>query len=303
MSKLKNLVACCLFAATLPALAVVIRHDVPDLRYRIQETQVKAIANLPHEGHGVLIAPQWILTAAHATQWHPVTEVMLNGKCRKVEKLIVHKGYKPLPKELTTVGADVGPALAALAASDDIALIMLAEPVTDVQPLQLYRGNEEVGKLMQVAGMGATGNGDTGQPPHSAHRTALRRAFNLVDSADARWLGYVFDAGPGAHPLEGMGGNGDSGGPVLVEEQGEWKLAGLTAWTSAEGKIGSGIPGKYGTRSYAVRVSRYLHWIDQEIATNQAPAATGSTGAVRSTGPAQCKCFAERQPGPGGKQE
>ena len=292
MLKLKKLLlACGLLALSQPALAVVIRHDVPDLRYRIQEAQMQAIANLPHEGHGVLIAPRWILTAAHATQWHPVTEIMLNGKCRKVERLIVHKGYKPLPKELTAVGADVAPALAVLAASDDIALMMLVERVSDVQPLELYRGSGEAGKLMQVVGMGATGNGDMGQLPHSAHRTALRRAYNLVDTADTRWLGYVFDSGSGAHPLEGMSGNGDSGGPVLVEEQGEWKLAGLTAWTSAEGKIGSGIPGKYGTRSFAVRVSRYLHWIDQEIATSKVPVASGSGEIALSARPMECECF------------
>lgn len=292
MLKLKKLLlACGLLALSQPALAVVIRHDVPDLRYRIQEAQMQAVANLPHEGHGVLIAPRWILTAAHATQWHPVTEIMLNGKCRKVERLIVHKGYKPLPKELTAVGADVAPALAVLAASDDIALMMLVEPVSDVRPLELYRGSEEAGKLMQVVGMGATGNGDMGQLPHSAHRTALRRAYNLVDTADTRWLGYVFDAGPGAHPLEGMSGNGDSGGPVLVEEQGGWKLAGLTAWTSAEGKIGAGIPGKYGTRSFAVRVSRYLHWIDQEIVTSKVPAASGSGEIALSARPMECECF------------
>ena len=276
MPKLKHFLACALLAVSLPALAVVIRHDVPDLKYRVQETPMRAIANLPHEGHGVLIAPQWVLTAAHATQWHPVTEIMLNGACRKVERLIVHKGYKPLPKALTAAEADAAPGIAHLAASDDIALIKLSEPVTDVQPLALYRGDDEAGKLMQVMGMGATATGDRGLEPHSPHRTAMRRAFNVVGSADARWLGYVFDSGPGAHPLEGTSGNGDSGGPVLIEEDGEWKLAGLTSWVFAEGKVSAWQAGRYGSRSFAVRVSRYLRWIQQEIATNGSPAPSGS---------------------------
>ena len=265
MLNLKHFLACSLLAVSLPALAVVIRHDVPDQKYRVQETHMQAIANLPHEGHGVLIAPQWIVTAAHATQWHPVTEIMLNGACRKVERLIVHKGYKTLPKELTTADADAAPAIALLAASDDIALIKLVQPVTDVEPLKLYRGDDEAGKLMQLMGMGATGNGERGQPLHSSHRTAMRRAFNVVNTADTRWLGYVFDAGPGAHPLEGMSGNGDSGGPVLIEQDGEWKLAGLTSWTFAEGKVSAWKPGRYGSKSFAVRLSRYLDWIGQEL--------------------------------------
>jgi len=272
MKKLIYLATCSALAISPFAQAVVIRHDVPDLKYRIQEAQAPAIANLPHEGHGVLIAPRWILTAAHAAIWHPVTQVMLNGKCRKVARLVVHEGYRKLPDTLTKAGADVAPAIAFLAAIDDLALIELAEPVSDVQPVALYLGQDEAGKPMQLIGMGATGNGEHGQPPHASHRTALRRAFNVVSTADVRWLGYVFDSGPGAHPLEGMSGNGDSGGPVLVEENGQWKLAGLTSWTHATGKIGEWKPGTYGSRAFAVRVSRYLDWIGRVIGTDAPPA-------------------------------
>lgn len=267
MMKLTCLLASICLAIPPAALAVVIRHDVPDQKYRIQEAQAQAVANLPHEGHGVLIAPRWILTAAHAATWHPTTEVMVNGKCRKVQRLVVHQGYRKLPEALTKTGDDVAPAIAFLAGIDDLALIELAEPVSDVQPLALYRGRDEAGKPMQLIGMGASGNGERGQPPDAPHRTALRRAFNVVSTADARWLAYVFDAGAAAHPLEGMSGNGDSGGPVLIEEDGEWKLAGLTSWAGATGKIGEWKPGRYGSTAYAVRVSRYLDWIGQVLAS------------------------------------
>ena len=54
---------------------------------------------------------------------------------------------------------------------------------------------------------------------HASHRTELRRAFNIT-SADGRWFCYVFDPVPSALPLEGMTGNGDSGGAVRVQVEG-----------------------------------------------------------------------------------
>jgi len=43
--------------------AIVIRHDVDDSKYRVQTTEFPALADMPGEGHGVLIAPQWVITA------------------------------------------------------------------------------------------------------------------------------------------------------------------------------------------------------------------------------------------------
>jgi hypothetical protein len=42
-------------------------------------------------------------------------------------------------------------------AHDDVALIKLAEPVEDVEPVPLYRASDEKGKLVKN-GKGATGN-------------------------------------------------------------------------------------------------------------------------------------------------
>jgi hypothetical protein len=245
------------------AQAIVIRHDVPDAQYKIAESVMPALVSLPHEGHGVLISPQWILTAAHATQWHAVQEVMLGGRCLKVERLVVHPGYKKLPDELTKGNA--APAMAFLAQSDDVALIKLAEPVLDIAPVPLYSGGDEAGKLIKIIGMGATGDGKEGQLPHGPHRTQLRQATNVIDSVEARWLGYRFDAAGKATALEGMSGNGDSGGPGLIEDKGQWKLAGLTSWTLATGHVSEWKPGHYGSNIRMVRVSRYVPWITEVL--------------------------------------
>jgi len=268
-----RLLGCLLLAFALPVSAVVIRHDVDDAKYRVPDSEFPALVDMPHEGHGVLVAPQWIVTAAHTTTWHPIEELMLNGQCRKVERVIVHAGYKPLPKELQS--GDAAPVVKFLGAIDDIALIKLADPVTDVAPVPLYRANDELGKRVEFIGKGATGNGAEGQVPHGAHRTQLRRAFNTVSRVEDRWLGYVFDSGKSALPLEGTTGNGDSGGPVLIEVKGDWQLAGLASYVGGgkyrdKGTLAGFQPGHYGQLTYQVRISHYIPWIEATLASDQA---------------------------------
>ena len=53
-----------LLAASSSAGAVVIRHDVDDAKYRIRAAEFPALVDMPGEGHGVLITPQWLVTAA-----------------------------------------------------------------------------------------------------------------------------------------------------------------------------------------------------------------------------------------------
>lgn len=243
--------------------AVVLRHDVADSAYTIPAGAFPALVDLPHEGHGVLISDQWIVTAAHAVQGRP-KQVTINGQCHSVEKIVVHPGYKSL-SDVPTSG-DLAPFMAIMAANDDIALIKLSRPLHDVTPAALHRSADEQGKVGKLYGRGATGNGLFGQIMHSPHRGALRRAYNRVSSADGQWLTYRFDFGSEGHPLEGMSGSGDSGGPLLIEVDGNVTLAGLTAWQYATGDISSFRPGRYGQISYLVRISHYADWIDSVIA-------------------------------------
>ena len=246
------------------AHAVVVRHDVPDSEYLVPEGEFPALADLPDEGHGILIAKQWVVTVAHAVRWGTPTQISLNGKNRAVADLIVHPGYRKPPKEPKS--GDAAPLMAALASSDDIALIRLAEPIDDVTPVEIYRRSDEQGKLIKIYGKGATGNGLKGQEPNSPHRGKLRRAYNYVVTAEGRWLTYVFDSGSTAHPLEGMQGDGDSGGPVLIEVGGTWKLAGLASHKIAVGDLSEFRAGVYGQVGHQTRISYYAGWIDGTIA-------------------------------------
>jgi len=154
-----------------------------------------------------------------------------------------------------------------LSSSDDIALIRLAQPVTDVSPVAINKSGDEFGQVIKVIGKGATGNGVTGYEFSSPHRTELRRAYNKVTSAHGRWFCYVFDKPSDALPLEGGSGSGDSGGPVLIQTEQDWLLAGLTSWSDPQSTIRT--PGRYGQITCNVRLSHYKDWIDSVISAQR----------------------------------
>jgi hypothetical protein len=275
---MNRLPALLLLCASCSAHAIVIRHDVDDARYRVAPSEFPALADIPGEGHGILIAPRWVVTAAHVLPAHALDQVSIAGVPRRVERVVVYPGYEKLPDALvqqSLASGDATPAMAHLAASDDIALVLLAEPVADVAPAPLYAGSDEIGQQVKLVGKGGTGNGLEGMGQHSPHRTELRRAFNTVVDADERWLSLRFDAGDAGLALEGVGGDGDSGGPVLVEVDGEWRVAGLFSWKRVEGPLADFRTGTYGQTSYSLRVARYAAWIDSVMASER-PGATAT---------------------------
>lgn len=251
------------------ASAIVIRHDVDDSKYRVTASEFLALVDMPGEGHGVLIAPRWVITAAHTIPSHSkLQHVTINGVSRDVERVVTHSGYKTLPQTLIDQAMASGEAMLIvvfLASSDDIALIQLTEAVTDVAPVKLYKDGNEAGQIAKIVGKGATDTGANGHSPNGPNRSELRRAFNKITSAYDRWLCYVFDPPATALALEGTLGNGDSGGPVLVQSNDQWLLAGLGSWKVAQGDVRTARPGLYGQTTCNVRVSHYAEWIDSVI--------------------------------------
>lgn len=260
-----------LFAVSSTASAIVIRHDLDGSKYLVPTSEFPALVDMPGEGHGVLIAPQWIVTAAHAVTWQTeIKEVLINGVSRDVEHLVIHPGYIKPPQELIDQVLTTGDATllrVLLASSDDIALLKLTQPVTDVSPVALYEGDDELSQIAKIVGKGATGTGATGYGAHDSHRTELRRAFNKITSAHDRWFCYVFDDAPSALPLEGMTGNGDSGGPALIQVKDQWLLAGLASWATAQGDVRTLRLGLYGQSSCNVRISHYIDWIESNMSS------------------------------------
>jgi hypothetical protein len=235
---LRSFVLLTLLSLTPAASAVVIRDDVDDVQHRLAAAAFPALADLPGEGHGVLIAPQWVLTAAHAVSWQShIKVVTVGGTPRAVDRVVMHPGYRKVPQPMIDAvmkSGDAAELTALVASSDDLALIRLVQPVDDVAPVNIHR-TPAVGDTLRIIGKGATGVGSHGHSMHGPNRTDLRHAFNTISSAEGRWLGYMFDSPQTALPLEGSAGNGDSGGPVLVAVGNNWQVAGITSWKHVEG--------------------------------------------------------------------
>jgi Trypsin len=244
------------------ARAIVIREGVADSNYLAPDSEFPPLVDLPVAGHGTLITKHWVVTAAHAVYEHRPATVTLNGKRRAVAARVIHPAFKGVPKPKEMKG-DAAPFMRAVAQMHDVALLRLAKPVEDVSPVGLYRGTDESGKLITMYGRGATGNGVTGEDPHSPMRGLLRRAHNRLSGAETLWLTYIFDCGPEAPSLEGVMGNGDSGGPVLIGAGDNCKLAGVASWRSWRGDLKDLRRGVCGQTFYSSRISHYAEWIDR----------------------------------------
>lgn len=224
---------------------------------------VPILADLPVKGHGVLIAPQWVVTCAHNVAVPP-RYVTIAGSACKVDGVIVHPGYRPLPQAMLDEALATGnaaPVMAFLAASDDIALLRLRTPIAGTAPAALYVGRDEMAETIGLLGKDATATAPAGGAAGDMKRTVLRRARNVITSVDDRWMVYRFDRPPRALALENlMEAQG-----ALDDRHTEWRLAGLAAWREVQGDLRR--PGRYGDSGFSVRISRYAQWLRDVMAT------------------------------------
>lgn len=284
---IKIVAALLMCAVRVSADAIVTRHDVPPSKYLVGDGSFPPLADLPMEGQGVLIAKQWVITAAHATLMMRTMRdhdyATINGERRHVAQIIVYPdylasadGWDQLFKRIKSENPKAWMAdyAAATGAMHDIALIKLTAPVEDVTPVALYRSSGEHGHIAQLYGKGATGTDLTGAAEDAPHRGPLRAAYNRITGAHAQWVSYTFDCGRTALPLEGVVAGGDSGGPVLIEDGGQWKLAGLAH--GLDGQVqdvrslrsGTFRQGTCGQRFISTRISFYAPWIDKILSTD-----------------------------------
>lgn len=229
-----------------PAAAILIRADRDDAEYLDLATRYTSSVLLETpDGEGVLIAPRWVLTAAHRAkglqEMKALPKLRFGERDYEIQSMFSHPDWKK--------GGD-----------SDLALILLKDPVRGVEPTRLYVGTDEAGKSVVIVGHGSTGKIGEKPLPKEKWDRKKRAAINTVDRITPRTLGLRIKKPEDASDLQGAAGPGDSGGPAYLQTENGLFVAGIGYATDDDWEL------------YA-RVSAFVPWIEAvmlEVAKREA---------------------------------
>ena len=215
---------------------------------------------------GVVIAPQFVLTAGHvgsagaASAMHFVLNLSAIPWTSAIQSVAIYPTYS-FPY-------------------DDLAVLKLAAPVPAGVPIYpMYSGAVTAGLVITLAGYGSSGNGDVGLTVGS-NPNVKRTGANAVDAVQntldntglsSRFYLYDFDGPSGRGALGGttlgnatetLVGPGDSGGPAFVASGGSLTLLGIDTFV-APASTGAPTNYEFGMLGGGILASdpRFAQWL------------------------------------------
>lgn len=241
--------------------AVITRDDQPDSGYVALGAQADFapvglfVNNWGYTGCGILIAPDWILTAAHVLDAASSGTFTINGTSYASTQLIKNPGW-------------TGNVLN----GNDYGLVHLSSSLAAIPPAMFYTGSVGTNQVGTFVGFGFTGTGLTGWKTLDGQKRAFQNVIdgdfgnpNLLLGADFDNPNNAADNWFGAATplsLEGCVAPGDSGGGVFIQQNGQYYLAGVISGILA---TDGNANGDYGDISAFGLTSAAMPWIANNV--------------------------------------
>ena len=219
---------------------------------------------------GVLISPEWVLTAAHVTEGN---NFLGGGITNMTFSLNTDGGVLSFAAAEWLAHPGWAATAGSLAAGYDIGLVRLGSSVTAVQAATLYLQESLAVQAGTIVGYGSSGTGLTG---YQAGTAGTKRAGqNMIDAqgdgetissnilfADFDRPGVPGESVTGSNlplALEYLSAPGDSGGGLFITQNSQTFLVGVTSfgWGIRDGLANS----DYGDLAGFTSTTAYASWI------------------------------------------